>query len=134
MDRATIGIMTASLVIGSSIVMMIPGGADPVRGIAAHLLRAGGLSGRIREQPVGYLFDLAPRTAMTERAQPVDAVRCTAGVPVLALNVNAGAVHFRQLSEAMRKTSQADLGRRAGCDQPSRGCVLITADRGLWSA
>jgi hypothetical protein len=84
MDRATIGIMTASLVIGSSIVMMIPGGADPVRGIAAHLLRAGGLSGRIREQPVGYLFDLAPPTAMTERAQPVDAVRCAAGVPVLA--------------------------------------------------
>ena len=41
--------------------------ADRVRRVVAHLLRAGRLPDRIREQPLGYLFDLALRTAMTER-------------------------------------------------------------------
>ena len=66
-NRATIGIMTASLVVGSSIVMTVGGRADRVRRVAAHLFRAGRLPDRIREQPVDHLFDLALRTAMTER-------------------------------------------------------------------
>jgi hypothetical protein len=66
-DRATIGIMTASLVIGSSIVMTVAGGPT-VFGVS--LLTYCGLVGypdRIRQQPLGYPFDLAARTAMTER-------------------------------------------------------------------
>jgi len=64
-DRATIGIMTASLVVGPSIVMTVSGRADRVRGVPAYLLRAGWLPDRIRQQPLGYPFDLALRTAMT---------------------------------------------------------------------
>jgi ubiquinone biosynthesis protein len=52
-DRATIGIMTASLVIGSSIVMTVAGGPTVFGGIPAYLLRAGRLPDRIRQQPHG---------------------------------------------------------------------------------
>jgi len=51
------------------------GRANRVRGVPAYLLRAGWLPDRIRQQPVGYPFDLALRTAMTERrAMPTLAV------------------------------------------------------------
>ena len=43
------------------------GRADRVRGVPAHLLRAGRLPDRIRQQPLGHLLDLALRTAVTER-------------------------------------------------------------------
>jgi ubiquinone biosynthesis protein len=66
MDRATIGIMTASLVIGSSIVMTVTGGPT-VFGVS--LLTYCGLVGylvRVRKQSLGYPFDLTLRTAITE--------------------------------------------------------------------
>jgi hypothetical protein len=70
----TIGTMTASLVVGPSIVMTVSGGPT-VFGVSLLLLRAGWLPDRIRQQPVGYPFDLALRTAMTERrAMPTLAV------------------------------------------------------------
>jgi len=61
----TIGTMTASLVVGPSVVMTVSGRADRVRGVPAYLLRAGWLPDRVRQQPLGYPFDLALRTAMT---------------------------------------------------------------------
>ncbi len=66
LDRATIGIMTASLVVGSSIVMTVSGGPT-VFGVS--LLTYCGLVGYLIafvQQPLGYPFDLALRTAMTE--------------------------------------------------------------------
>ena len=66
-DRVTVGIMTASLVIGSSIVMTVREGPT-VFGVS--LLTICGLVGyldRIREQPVGHLFHLALRPAVRAR-------------------------------------------------------------------
>jgi hypothetical protein len=66
MDRATIGIMTASLVVGSSIVMTIAEGPRLFGVFIAHLLRVGWLRGRFREQPLDHFFDLAVQSAMRE--------------------------------------------------------------------
>ena len=70
MNRATIGIMTASLVVGSSIVMTIAEGPTSVRRFIAHLLRVGWLPGRFREQPLDHLFDLALQSALREAWRP----------------------------------------------------------------
>ena len=62
---STVGIMTASLVIGSSIVMTVPGGPTLFGMSLLTLVRAGGLSDCIREQPLDHPVDLALRPALT---------------------------------------------------------------------
>ena len=64
-DRVTIGVMTASLVIGSSIVMTVPGGPTVFGMSLLTLFGLARLSDRIREQSLDHPLDLALRPALT---------------------------------------------------------------------
>jgi len=64
-NLATIGIMTASLVIGSSIVMTVAEGPT-LFGIPLLTFFGCSLPDRFREQPLDHPFDLAPRSALRE--------------------------------------------------------------------
>ena len=66
LDRVTVGIMTASLVIGSAIIMTVQGGPDVLRHPGAGRDRIRRLRARLREQRVGHLRHLAVDPEMIE--------------------------------------------------------------------
>ena len=69
-DRATVGIMTASLVIGSSIAMTVREGPTVLRNIAADDGRLDRIPDCVREQPVDHLLHLAFRPALADQTRP----------------------------------------------------------------
>jgi hypothetical protein len=84
MNRATIGIMTASLVVGSSIVMTVAEGPTLFGVPLLTLFRFVRLPDRFREQPLDHPFDLALRSALREAAAGalIDATRLKRGIVI----------------------------------------------------
>ena len=66
-DRATMGIMTASLVIGSAIVMNVPDGPQRDRNPGAHRGRLHGLRGRVLQQRLDHPRHLAVGQGVSSR-------------------------------------------------------------------